>query len=75
MHPVLFGKYYRQYECLVDSWNSRRSIRDRSNQPDQQREETRQHDLYPDYENSDYLMGIEDMFNISFGSFGDYDSN
>ncbi|RCH87501.1 hypothetical protein CU097_008551 [Rhizopus azygosporus] len=53
----------------------RRSIRDRSNQPDQQREETRQHDLYPDYENSDYLMGIEDMFNISFGSFGDYDSN
>lgn len=54
--------------------NSRRSIRDRNNQPDQ-REETRQHDLYPDYENSGYLMGIEDMFNISFGSFGDYDSN
>ncbi|PHZ08032.1 uncharacterized protein RHIMIDRAFT_248055 [Rhizopus microsporus ATCC 52813] len=52
----------------------RRSIRDRNNQPDQ-REERRQHDLYPDYENPGYLMGIEDMFNISFGSFGDYDSN
>ncbi|CAO3700800.1 hypothetical protein G6F70_002172 [Rhizopus microsporus] len=53
----------------------RRSIRDRNNQPDQQREEIRQHDLYPDYENSSYLMGIEDMFNISFESFGGYDSN